>query len=527
AHQSRAGNAAARESKPVCARFGGVFAALAIVGAAAAADRHVLLGLRDGTLTAPANPIDGLPLGQTLRFAELRHAYEAGELARYLAFFRGLGLNNISLDLPWAQIEAERGQYDFRVADACLAAVRAAGMSVQLKLNSRALPPWATARPEALMHDPDGTVVTKGFIRAPYHSLADPEINRALQAFYRETARRYRGEGILFYSSAFGASLESEYHHSVWTDFSPAAQAQLRSWLQAQYRNLAKLNTAWRTEFPSWEACRLAWRPPDTLHDGRPDPRYTDFIRFREWSTRHFFDQIITALKEGDPEARYAPQVGRIVGPVEARRGTPGVFSWAARADWVFVDPAPDDDCDWEVAVARCGGKRVAVELDGPLAFRGKRLGDQMPALYPSQTRQCYAQGADYVAFANWNREADFHQYRAMFLETSRVKQALYPRAPASVAVYVSKWDCYLFGRPAEGSVAAAHERFRQLRAAGASVDVLIDDVILANPAVLDRYRAIHLGSPGVVAAPVWERLQAVDRRLVIDPSGPPPLLLP
>jgi hypothetical protein len=500
---------------------------LAFAAPASAANRHVLEGVIGGTLTAPTNPTAGLPLGQTLRFGELRAAYNAGALDRYVAFLRGLGMNSISLDLPWAQIEAEPGKYDFSLADTCLAAVRAAGLSVQLKLNSRLPPPWVSVRTEALLHDPEGTVVTKGFIKAPYHSLADPELNQALAAFYREVARRYRGAQILFYSSAFGASLESEYHHTVWTDFSPAAQAQMRRWLQTQYRSLADLNAAWRTGFPSWEACRLAWRPPDTMHAGRPDPRYTDFIRFREWSARQFFAGLIAALKEGDPSARYAPQVGRIVGPVEARRGTPGVFNWAAGADWIFVDPAPDDDCEWEVAVARSGGKRVAVEIDGPTAFRGKRLGERMRELYPGQTRQCYAHGAAYVSFANWTKEQDFREHLGTFRELSLIKQQPFPKATARVAVYVSKWDCYLFGKPAEGSLAAAQARFRQLGAQGVAVDVIMDDTIEADPRLLTRYDTIHVGSPRVVSRAAWDALLAERRRLVIDRPESAPTILP
>ncbi len=480
--------------------------------------QNIIESLRLDQFAMPEYPTDGLPYAYTIRSWQIAQAKDMDTWHKYVLLQKALGYNNISIDIPWAVVEGEQGKYDFSIIQPYLRFIADEDMTLQLKLNSRMMPEWAKADPDALLHDSDGNLIEEGFVKGSYHGFADPKLNAALRGFYRATAEHFRDWPNLFYCSAFAVSFESEYHHTVWTDYSPAAQRQMREYLRAQYDSVEVLNAAWGTEYGGWDDVQIAWRPPETMKGDDPDRRYVDFMKYREWAARLFFDNVVEGLREGDPDAQYGPQVGRIVGPVAMRRGTLSAFHWAASCDWIFVDPSPADDYAWELAVARAGGKSVAVEIDGPYMFRNLNLDDQLPALYAEQTRLSYLYGAAYVCHANWGETRDYERCRdeGMFKRAAEAKLAEYELAPATDAVYVSKWDCYLFGNQPGHSMAASKQRFQALRDQGKEVDAVLDDTILQTPAQLDKYEKVHVCGAKFVAREVWGALTASQAELIL-----------
>ncbi len=472
--------------------------------------------IKGGGFPAPCFPSAGRPYGYTMRSWNRASCGDLATWTKYVHLHRDLGYNNISFDLAWADVEATRGSYDFSGYDAHLRVIADAGLTLQLKLNSRRMPAWAKANHEALLCGLDGRIVDdKRIAQEPYHGLSDPGMTEALAGFYRAVAAHGRSLPNLFYVSAFACSFESEYHHSIWTDFSPAAQRQFREYLRAAYASLGELNAAWATSYAAWSEVGIAWQPPETMRDDRPDRRYVDFMKYREWSARRFFDAMHEAIKAGDPKAEYGPQVGRIVCQVGMLRGSISAFHWAENCEWIFVDPAPVDDYAWELAVARAGGKKVAVELDGPYMYRNQKLEGQLPSLYANQTRWSYEHGADYVCHANWNETADYRRGldEGLFARAAEAKQGV-PGVPyAADAVYVGKWDSYLrknLGWTAQPEAVRelAMARFQALRAEGKPVDVVLDDTILQNPGRLKQYARIHVDGARFVARPVWDELR-------------------
>ncbi len=484
--------------------------------------------LKEGEFAAPHYPGAGRAYGYTIRSWSRGACGDLATWKKYVHLLRSLGYNNISFDLAWADIEVHRGTYDFSGYDPYLDVIVNAGLTLQLKLNSRMMPEWAKADQDALVCGPDGKVVEGEWpgvlATAPFHGFADPQTVAGLQGFCHHVAEHCRGLPNLFYCSAFGPAFESEYHSSIWTDYSPAAQRQFREYLPSIYPSLDALNTAWLTKYATWNTVSIAWQPGETMRGDKPEPRYVDFMKYREWAGGRFFDAMHAAIKAGDARAEYGPQVGRIACLVGMLRGAIGAFHWAENCEWIFVDPAPTDDYAWELAVARAGGKKVAVELDGPGMYRRLNCGPQLSTLYADQTRWSYAHGADYVSHANWIDLRDYERGVAegMFERAAAAKQGVFAVPKATDAVYTGKWDNYLRrhrgweeqpGETLETSRACFQELCRQ----GKAVDVVLDDTILQQPARLEQYARIHLCGAKFIARSVWDALQQSGADLVFS----------
>jgi hypothetical protein len=478
---------------------------------------------RTDFFTVPCNTPPSVTYAYTMRSWDRRTCGDLSAWKKYVRLHRDLGYNNISFDIAWSDVEVRSGEYDFSGYDEHIKAIVDEGLSLQIKMNTRAMPKWIRANSDALLYGPDGRLVEDNREQpTPYHNFADPSLIEAMQGFYRVVAEHSRGLPNLFFVSAFACSFESEYHGGIWTDYSPAAQRQFRQYLQGVYRSVAELNASWSTRFATWDEVGIAWQPPEKMRGERPDPRFVDFMKYREWAGRRFFDAMHDAIKAGDGKAEYGPQVGRIVCEVGPLRGTIGAFHWAANCEWMFVDPAPVDDMAWEMAVARAGHKKVAVELDGPYSYRNHKLDVDLPALYAAQSAACYEHGADYVCHANWTETHDYARIidEGMF---RRIAEALRvaPRRPrVADAVFVGKWDSYLrkdLGWAAQpGEVReTAMACFQSLRKQGKSVDVVMDDTILQNPARLKQYDRIHLAATRFIDRALWNALRTSGSNLV------------
>ncbi|MCX5659633.1 MAG: beta-galactosidase [Planctomycetota bacterium] len=459
----------------------------------------------------------------TMRSWDRRNCGDLATWEKYVRLHRDLGYNNISFDIAWSDVEVRAGEYDFSGYDQHLKAIVDEGMSLQIKMNTRAMPAWIRANRDALLYGPDGRVVEDNREQpVPYHNFADPYLIEAMQGFYRKVAEHSRGLPNLFFVGAFACSFESEYHGGIWTDYSPAAQRQFREYLRSAYRSLAELNASWLTVFATWDEVGITWQPPEKMRGERPDPRFVDFMKYREWAGRRFFDAMHEAIKAGDGKAEYGPQVGRIVCEVGPLRGTVGAFYWAANCEWMFVDPAPIDDMPWEMAVARAGGKKVAVELDGPYSYRNHKLDERLTVLYAEQSAACYEHGADYVCHANWTETRDYARVvnEGLFRRFADAQRVAPRRARAADAVFVGKWDSYLrkdLGWAAQPDQVreTAMGCFQALRKQGKSVDVVMDDTILQSPASLKPYERIHLCATRFVDRNVWMLLRASGAELV------------
>ncbi len=249
---------------PVC---GMVFGALA--GVAGGADVAAPLPLPAG---APMYYCAGndVPFQPVVPPKEKRYsrAQVAQRAARRAAAAKREGLTSLEVYVKWWLCEPERGRWDFSYYDVWERAVEDAGMRwVPLLIAGPAYgtPPWFIASPESvparcLEHDKDTKIQSIW--------------NRSLRVHVAEFVGRFAAhfdarliESVkLGMSGDYGESLYpaggnhwtylDERYHVHWGYWcgDPFARADFRRTLQQEYEDIGRLNAAWATTYPNFEA---------------------------------------------------------------------------------------------------------------------------------------------------------------------------------------------------------------------------------------------------------------------------------
>lgn len=119
--------------------------------------------------------------------------------------------------------------------------------------------------------------------------IAEEQVLRALEDFWRLFATRYRGRTVLF---AYDLLNEPEVR---WD--SPALRERWNAWLDREYGSVEKLGAA-------WGGTKIAWgvQPPPP-RDAAPGRELADYQRFREEVAESWTRRQATAIKQSDPDA--------------------------------------------------------------------------------------------------------------------------------------------------------------------------------------------------------------------------------
>lgn len=120
--------------------------------------------------------------------------------------------------------------------------------------------------------------------------IADDRVLDALDRFWEETARRYRGRGAVF---AFDLLNEP----SVGWD-TDALRPKWRSWALDRYGSVSAATTAWG--LPTKDA---ALTPAPAAEPALDDAHLLDYQRFRESIADAWTRRQVTAIRAGDPDA--------------------------------------------------------------------------------------------------------------------------------------------------------------------------------------------------------------------------------
>lgn len=144
--------------------------------------------------------------------------------------------------------------------------------------------------------------------------IADERVLAALETFWSEFARRYRGRSVIF---AYDLLNEPTVPWDT-----PAVQAKWNAWLEARFGTSDKQAAAWRCPR---ESIRWGKQPPPSAKDAPGDPQLLDFQRFREGLADDWTRRQAKAVKAADPEALVT--VGMIQWSVPAL--LPGVRHYA------------------------------------------------------------------------------------------------------------------------------------------------------------------------------------------------------
>lgn len=119
--------------------------------------------------------------------------------------------------------------------------------------------------------------------------LADEDVLRALEEFWRRFAARYRGRNVIF---AYDLLNEPEVRWDT-----PAMRAKWNAWLARQYGSAAEQAIA-------WSATNVLWgNQPVPPRDARPSRELLDFQHCREAVAVEWTRRQVAAIKSADPGA--------------------------------------------------------------------------------------------------------------------------------------------------------------------------------------------------------------------------------
>ncbi|MGI4863029.1 MAG: beta-galactosidase [Janthinobacterium lividum] len=146
-------------------------------------------------------------------------------------------------EFAWSFIEPEEGKFDFAWLDEAVALAHQNGLKVIMCTSTPTPPAWlAQKHPEILMVNAEGRTMQHG--SRQQISWSSPVYRQYVQRMVEAIAQHYGKDNRIW-----GWQLDNEPSHYGQYDYSPAAQASFRRWLQAKYQTLDALNAAWGTAF--------------------------------------------------------------------------------------------------------------------------------------------------------------------------------------------------------------------------------------------------------------------------------------
>lgn len=467
-----------------------------------------------GVAIARENPrLEKLRAGRRLVFSGYQYPLTIPEdqFRQLIGFLKDHGYSGFVTYIQWNKVEKQQGVYDWSHYDSRLKYVVDQGLELELKIATKDRPdwlkePWVARIPDgryAHPQDPSTECVV---------TFASDEFNELQAGFMKAVAAHFKeiGLDVLTYTPVFGGYGETEYECWTYTDYSRYAQDQFRQWLKERYQNdLAKLNSAWMSEFAAWDDVKIKY-DGTRYSKVQPDlrPWYLDFVEYREWSLGRMLSVLARGLREGDPDAVVGAQLGRIFSVECAMRGTFGVFGWTKDIDMLLVDPSPLNDVVAAVDQVRASGKLLALELDGPYAYVRDKVA--MDENYAQQAGQAFAAGSAIVYTANWGTRI-MNTWPGTTSQFAAVRDVPAMQPIADEAVFQSKWGLYAFHEHDYGQF-----DFRPEGAKGRPIDVITDELILADAQLLSKYRKIHVHFAPVVSRKLFESLQQNKDRLVV-----------
>ena len=199
-------------------------------------------------------------------------------------------------EFAWAQLEPEKGVYDFDWLDRAVALAAKHKLKVIMCTSTATPPVWLVREhPDVLVMREDGTQYDHG---ARQHASFSNEFYRAYsQKMIAELAKHYGNDPRII-----GWQLDNEPRSTV--DYGADAQKRFREWLKTKYKNIDALNQAWGTNF--WSGTYSDFSEiniPQHLQWGMNLYQRLDHSRFCDHETASFLDeQARTIRKYANPD---------------------------------------------------------------------------------------------------------------------------------------------------------------------------------------------------------------------------------
>jgi beta-galactosidase len=211
---------------------------------------------------------------------------------------KSAGVNTVRMaEFAWDLMEPREGTFDFSHFDHHIERLAKVGIKTVLCTPTAAPPRWLTKQyPEVLRVDKDDKQMRHGSRQHASHCSArfrdfSKKITAAMANHYKEN------------KNVVGWQTDNEFHCHFKDDYSHAAEAGFRTFLQSKYGNIAALNTAWGTAF--WALTYDSIDDIELPYNDRPThvnpTHYLDYQLFLSHAVTEFQHHQVQILRNANP----------------------------------------------------------------------------------------------------------------------------------------------------------------------------------------------------------------------------------
>ncbi|HSV75198.1 MAG TPA: alpha-amylase family protein [Chthonomonadales bacterium] len=455
------------------------------------------------------------------------------------------GATSMIARAPWSAIEPEPGRFDFTPLDRQLAAARAGGYRLVLRLecNPVCAPGWLRQRVREAGESVHDELGQPGDIPSTTSRL----FAEAQERFVRAVTGHIRASDPDRVVSHYQPGVEWWFPYSF--RHAPADVARFRAWLERRHRSLEELNEAWGSDFASWDAVqappvvgtgelwergRVGMGPeallaPERFPASRPNVAARDWLDFWTETAARTVDSLAALVRRFDPSR---PTVSFLTHAFSFMAEWDYTLWSAMRPDVVLRQARHLDVFGMQLCLAEGDPIRIEAGLD-----LARKYGRPVWALdlqdfaagvsigYPAMERATHAavqRGAAGLFYGCWNGARDFNFHpdwpiadiRRMVTEGRRAIEAVRGRRPTPTVALLHPFTP---GRPGDPRGLPNHAAsflgwYRILGALGQGVDVVTLRDLETGAAPLDRYTAVVVPDCGAISAGALVRLRAYAR---------------
>lgn len=357
----------------------------------------------------------------------------------------------------WSAIELKEGEFDFEWLDDVLGLLHSAGIGVDLATGTASIPNWAVASyPDILPEDASGHRIGPG--SRQHYSPSSPHYRRLAGHFVARLAERYaRHPAVAMWH------VNNEYSCHVPYDFSSSAEARFRSWLEARYGTIERVNQLWNTAV--WSQRYGGFDeivPPRRAAYSHNPGLMLDFRRFTSDTVLELFVMERDIIRATGSTAPVTTNFMDAFGPLDYWR-------WARELDVVSNDnySDPRDEHAWRHAAfgrdlmrsLKPGVPWILMEQSTNAVSWRPNNAWKRPGQMAAWSEQAMARGANGIMFFQWRQStAGAEKYHSamvphagtatrVFGETCALGASVASRepqgAPAADVGVVLDWDSW------------------------------------------------------------------------------------
>lgn len=409
----------------------------------------------------------------------------------YVELLKKSGFTSIDLAVMWSDFEVTEGHYSWKFLDEVMDVFQKAGYQFNLSVVfwdynlsfGEKLDLQETATGEIYT----GDSISKGFLCLNSENNLQ-HIKKALLAFCAHMTDRYP-ESILSWEIRLSEKGETEYSPTVDLDYSPLAYEAFLAALRRDYETVARFNTAYQTEYESWED---VGKEEKTILTSIAT---FDWKLFKQDSLIAFSNEAASVFRAVDPSIPVIFRIGTVGDSMSALyRGIIDPYAVASRADCdiLFSDYFTEQSYNFYLDMMTTTTKKaIAFEIEGPRGTESEMEDTIILAEEAGRTGICA------LSVSNW-KKSEIEPYRKDYLDqyvTRFTTAEMRPDADPTDVIIINTLD-FIVRKPPSSVYGLYKYAYRNMSGKKEKKVVFYTDTqVIENPSLLDGVTKVHLGS--------------------------------